>query len=245
MTKLKCFIILVCLLFCCPAYGDWFFGGSACPDCSGTLYMKWDCDNVDITTDGGCSDDDTSAALGDDAAIASDWLVLNDTGNDGLDRATFAISAADIEDVFTVFVKFKVTTWVDNEGLFILYGDANDYIVVKTYSSNDLQAVFIQDGTSDTVTLTGNHIATGTEYIFRYRAKVGEAGTDHELTLYDASMVEIETDADDDDLVALTNTPVSLYLGDYYIGGTGYNTSIDFCRVFKEWRDDNPCPDID
>ncbi len=214
---------------------------SACADCSGTLTFAWECNTTTVGEGSpcGCSDGDTSATQNDDAAISAGAVVLNDVSANGVDYYAFD-NGADVlfdDTLGTVFIRFKVTTWVDSVMLWGVYEDATDYIKIWLTSSNDLAGVHEGNNDINTAQLFGNAVSTGTEYIVRYRWKVGEAGNDHQITLYNTAMAQQDDTEDDDDLTAFDDQPGN---SDYKVGTrsatANSNISIYYIHHYNEWK---------
>ena len=219
----------------------------SCADCSGTATHIWECNNTTVGTGGppcGCSDGDTSASANGDATITSGAAVFDDTGsNNGQDFYAFTVSNDDICDdqLGTVFIRFKVDTWVNAARLFRLYGSNDNFLRVVLESDNDLVGTHEGNNTTETVALSGNATGTGTEYIVRYRWQDGVAGTDHQITLYNTSMGELDNNADDDDITEFTT---QAGVGDFRVGNDSNNAGSDiniyYIHVYNEWKETDP-----
>jgi len=243
--------ILILLLFSFPAHAVTvtIINVGGCADCgNNNASFIWECNSVTVGDTGyapcGCSDGDTSATANSDATITSGACVFDDTvSEDGGDYYGFDNGADVLSDdtLFTVFIKFKVTTWIDNTWLFTIFGDADNKVIVRLSDSNDLEGIHEGNTDDDRVVLTGNNVSTGTDYIVRYRGQVGEAGNDHQISLYSASGTHIESITEDDDLTAFATQAGD---GDFAVGNksgvTSSNISIYYAHVYKEWRADDP-----
>ncbi len=219
---------------------------ASCADCSGTASFIWGCDDADVTygvaPDCGCSDGDTTGTLQSQATISSGSVVLNDTSANGYDRYLFDNGADGLCDdsIGTIFIRFVVTTWVDDIPIFVLYGDANNKIVIETKATLDIKASHIGNTDSDVVQ-PATTLSEGTDYILRYRYSVAAANPDNSLTIFDSAMSEIATDEDDDNLTAFATEAGD---GDFIIGNNlataSSNISIRYVHVYKEWLDTDP-----
>jgi hypothetical protein len=204
----------------------------------------WECDNT--TAEYANTGGDTSAtAVGGDEAISGGACVFNDTSANGNDYYYFTVGSGtfpEIDDeVGTVFIRFKVTTWVNESYLWNPWADANDNIYIKLANNDDLMARHQANGASDFVTLTGNAVSTGTEYILRYRWDVSRTVQDQQLTLYNTSMTELDDIGPSNTIDAFTD---QLGTDAHYIGQdtatSGSNFSLYYIHVFKTWRDTDP-----
>jgi len=246
-------LFLMLILSCFVATGAWALfapmalvatDGVAGPDCSGTAYLLWECDNVDVTVSG-CADDDTSATANDQATITAGWAVYDDSADsDGHDYHKFTVTDTTLDDEFTIFIRFKIDTWTDNARLFDLMADVDNFARIQLYSSNDLLMAYKNGTNGDNVSayLNGNHVSTGTEYILRYRRRI-DAGVDHEITLFNTSMVQQETEQTDVDWGGSFSTEPStddLRIGNTLSAAQGSDINIDYVHIYQEWRDDDP-----
>lgn len=217
-----------------------------CASCSGTATFIWECNSTTVGEGSpcGCSDGDTTATANGQVSISSGAAVFNDTSNNGADFYAFDNGADVLTDdtLGTVFIRFKVTTWVDAAKLFRLYGNDNNFIALRLASSNDLDGRFNHGGVLETIEITGGNISTGTEYIARYRWQTGEAGDDHQITLFNTSMSQLDNILEDDDPTAFA---VQAGDGDFRVGhdttgSTGSNISVYYIHVYNEWKDTDP-----
>lgn len=258
MYKNKLFALLISIFLLVAVRSDSFMlegcnqpAGETCPDCSGTAYMIWSCASTDVTSDGGCADEDTSATLTGNTTVSGGYLIFNDTGSNGVDYATFdPCDDTTLMDEVTIFIKFKYDEWDANSPLFkIMDSGGNDYLAINTLGSDNagnLIGLCDHASTIDTVVLDDGDIQEGVWYIVRYRVDVDATGTDHEIDLFDATGASnLDSIAEDDvlDSPAYGNDPDIFYLGNYYYAGRDYNYSIDYVHIYKEIRDDDPCAD--
>lgn len=212
---------------------------SSCEDCSGTTSHVWYCDNVDVTIGSpcGCSDTDTTMTAVGNAALSSGSAVFNDTSSNGGDYYS-CDAASTWDDAGTVFFKLTQTTGVASTIIWQLYSDANDYINLIYYGSGQLRASYSFNGTVDNITTTGGVISNGNTYIIRYRYQTGVAGTDHQITIYNASMVQLDDISEDDDISDFTDEPGA---GSFRVGNPGSavnsNFSVDYINFYSEWVD--------
>ena len=196
-------------------------------DCSGAALLLWECNSTTVGDTGfspcGCSDSDTTAvAIGSDEAITTGSCVFNDATADGQDYYTLDGTDLFTPASFTVFVRFEVVSWANSAHLFRVFGSATDGAFVMLTSNNDLKGVYIGDSASEDVLLTGNAVSTGVEYIVRYRGKQGEAGNDHQITLFSTVLAELDDTENDDDLAAFATAPGA---DDFKVGNNTVNAN--------------------
>ena len=148
------------------------------------------------------------------------------------------------ENLYTIFIRFKVTTWVNDSALFIARIDASNYIKILLTSSNDLSLIHQGSGTSNSVTLTGSKVAANTEWIVRARGRVGEAALDDlGINLFNTSMESQEENEDDHDPVAFTGTlgANQIWLGNATATADG-SITIYYVNIYNAWLNTDPCP---
>ena len=223
----------------------------SCADCAlNDASFIWECNSVTVGDTGfspcGCSDGDTSMNANDDAAISSGTCVFNDVGGDGGDFYDATISSDDLLDdtVGTVFIRFKVTTWIAYAHLFAAYGDADDKIniyLIGTSGSGDIECEHQGNADYETIATTSTELALNTEYILRYRWNTAASAADHQITTYTTAMVEVDDSGAGDDLTAFTDAQTSLRVGnwradDYFSS----NITIYYVHVYKAWKDTDP-----
>lgn len=240
--------LILLSLFLCPSVEaagrlDYLKGATSsfsCADCSGTAVLIWGCDTTTVTSGSaptcGCADQDTTASAVGEATITTGECIFNDAGNNGDDY--YVLDSPSTSDlVGTVFIKFYFTTIVNNAILFKIYQGAGNQLSVYITDTGRLVGYY-NGGATDTVTLaTGTAVSTGSYFTLRYRWKAAEAGTDHQMTLYNAALAQIDDLAEDDDLVAFEIDPAYIHVGLNSTSANGSNFKISYVHLYAEWVD--------
>ena len=223
----------------------------ACYDCSGTASFLWECNSTTVGDTGfspcGCvsSGEDDIAASSGNVSIADGTCIFNDTSANGLDTYYFDNGTDGLSDdtVGTVFIRFKITTWGnDDVSLFNIYEDADNYIQLRYDTSDELAGRHRGNATAVNVVTTDSPLSTGVEYIARFRWRTADLDPNLTVNVYLTSMEEQGSGASDNtNCTAFAN---QAGVSDFKIGNfssnTGSNVTIYYVHTYGEWLDADP-----
>ena len=221
----------------------------SCYDCdSDDATFLWECNSTTVGTGTpcGCSDGDTTTSANDEATITAGACVFDDTGGtpDGLDFFPFDVSSDDIFDdsIGTVFINFKVDTFVDDVTLLYVYKDDDNRFRVKIDNSDEVSTVHEGQNNSQWAATTDSPVSTGVIYIVRVKWEVG--GTpDLAINIFNEAMVEQGSGATNDTPLTLMNPEPGaggLQVGNGLAVGVGANFTIYYIHIYNTLKDTDP-----
>ena len=196
-----------------------------CYECTGIKLLAWELNTTTVGEEGynpcGCTYWSSSAtvtpfASGDQELIGGTGVfddVKDGAGSNGQDFYSLDGDGFD-STRYTIFARFKVTTWVDNAQIFRVFGSASDYAFVALDTSNDIKGYRYAQSATEQVATTGNYLTTGVEYIVRYRGQT-TGNPDHEIAVFTTGMSQIDIDTNNDDPLAYSEAADA---GDFKVG---------------------------
>lgn len=194
----------------------------------------------------GCSDGDTTATANGTVSISAGTCVIDDTvGGNGSDYYAFDVSTDNLvsHDVNTVFIRFKVTTWVNDTDFFSYYGDANDFIRFKPVTADDINLQYVSSGVYVAISTSDATLAVGTEYIARVRWRTADVDPNLTINVYNTSMVEQGTGASSNTNPAGVDATAGASgwrIGNGFPDAVGGALIIYYVHSYKEWLDVDP-----
>lgn len=230
-------------------------GGASCASCTGTTLFIWECNSTTVGDTGyspcGCSAGSTtmSAGGGNETISGGAAVFDDDSGANGNDYYYTSITTEDIvaEDEGTIFVRFKIDSskcdGTDENGTIIWKVDADSVNYFRVYISGcpspyNLVLYRRQNDTYyDNITLSGDALVAGTEYIMRYRWDASASSADHELDVFNTSMSEQDGSTAGGDLNAMSASLSALIVGNNSSTGTDSIFYVYYIHIYSDWRD--------
>lgn len=164
--------------------------GDTCSGCAGTgLIFSWYCNSTTVGDTGyspyGCSCGDTSATANDSVTITSGYI----NAADGNKYYKFTVSSYDIftDTEGSVLIDFQVDTFVDNAGIYRVYGDGNNYLFVGIDNTDEIQVFYRSNSQNHNCITTGSQVSVSTRYYVIARWTQSDVDPNLFIGLYNSS----------------------------------------------------------